>query len=155
MGSNRLRPSARAVALLNGGVLVFSLSRVVVVWYAEPNGSPRVLEIVAVAVLYAWWAAALDASLRRHGGFASLLPLTLGWSFVVHGLLPGLDCVPPCKDATPQREIAVTGNLLLGAASSLVNAQLVLVRRDRTSWTRVVGGVILVIAVAAIETAAR
>jgi hypothetical protein len=141
--------SARVAGLVNAGVLVFSLSRVAVLWHAEPDAYPRALEIVLVGVLYAWWGLLLNAVLRGHGRFGVLLPLTFGWSFVVQGLVPFVDCVPPCEGAIPQREIAVIGNLVLGATASVVNTQLVVTRREPIAWTRLAGGVILVAVVVA------
>ena len=141
--------SARVAGLANAVVLVFSLSRVAILWHAEPGAPPSVLEVVLVGALYAWWGNLLNAMLRGNGVFGTLLPLTFGWSFVVQGLLPLLDCVPPCDDTILQREIATVGNLVLGAAVSAVNTALVVTGRERIAWTPLAGGVILVAVVAA------
>jgi hypothetical protein len=72
------------------------------------------LEIALVAVVYAWWSGMLERALAGRTNVLPLLPLTVGWSFFANGILPVVECQPPCADVPRPRDVAVVGNVILG-----------------------------------------
>jgi hypothetical protein len=124
-----------------------SLGRLIGSWYWPGGATPTALEIALVAVLYAWWSVMLERALAGRISVLPLLPLTVGWSFVANGILPVVECAPPCADAPRERDVAVVRNVILGAMASALNVGALVSARDRTASALPAAGSTLLAAV--------
>jgi hypothetical protein len=76
------------------------------------------LHILALGLIYAWWALTLGrAALGQTGGLAGLFGVTFLWSFLGNGLIT-IFAAPPPSAAFPFQDIAHFGNLLIGGWAS-------------------------------------
>lgn len=118
-------------ASANIAVFAFSLARLIGSWYWPGGATPSAAEIAFVALVYAWWSLLLERTFAGRTSVLPLLPLTAGWSFFANGILPVVECQPPCADAPHERDVAVVGNVILGGVASALNVVALMSARDR------------------------
>jgi hypothetical protein len=91
-----MRP--RVAALSTGGAAFgFSLFQVFHRWLDEETSGAAVAAVVAVGLLYAWWARCLqEASRGEASALPGLLVLAAGWSLAANGVGALAACRPEC-----------------------------------------------------------
>jgi hypothetical protein len=111
-----MRP--RTAALWTGGAAFgFGLFQFFHGWLDEDEVSgAAAAAVVAVGLLYAWWARCLQAAGRGEASaLAGLLVLAAGWSLAGRGLGPLAACWPDCER---HEWFLGAGNAFLGAAAA-------------------------------------
>jgi hypothetical protein len=140
-----MRP--RAAALWTGGAAFgFSLFQVFYRWLDADVVGAAVAAVVAVGLLYAWWARCLQGASR---GEASALPgllvLAFGWSLAANGVGALAACRPGCDRYELFRGLmnTVLGGAAVGATSWAIRSE-----RSPVRWSResLVSAVLVVVA---------
>jgi len=85
--------------------------------------------LVAIAVLYAWWALLFSVAARRDALWG-LLALAGFWAAFTSGAIGFAFCVPPCAGAPPLGDLSHLGSLVFGAWAMLATWRAMRTARD-------------------------